>query len=155
MNQTAPAAFDNLVAVRINSMTPDPAIDPKKSRLSEYRKTRALEHIAFREGQKPALFTLSPVSVTWAMGFIYGPDRGENDRYVIAFRASCHRIEQPDGTVLTPDDVEEIEDGKTQSASFEWVVKVAELYGFDTVWEMGRLALLRVRLPRGAAGPFD
>lgn len=154
-----------LVAVATNGMFSDPAIDhsdpdgadeggnPLPSgaeRLAKYRETRDVAHLVFRAEVKPTEFVLSPIPANYASVL---EQSAPITRNVLAFLASCLEVRLPDGSVLRP---RKIVPGayKTRHAEDDWVETCTAQWGIETVYEMGRVAYERARLPKGSKGPY-
>ena len=156
--------------VRINPTCPDPAIDAAAmaavaegdavSRLGRYLSTRDEALLAFRaDAPSPAWFNLRRLSAAWMTDILDGLFSASAQR-VLAFRAACHSIEAPEPLTVAAHGtkgalyVASEPNHGVALAPDAWVQEVAELYGLETVHEIGRVAIDFSRLPRGARGPF-
>jgi hypothetical protein len=159
-----------LRCVRLNPTSTDPALDvaamsaPAEgdtvSRAGRYVMTRDESLLVFRaDAPPPTWFNLRRLSAAWMTDILDGLFSASSQR-VLAFRAACHSIEAAEPLSVASHG--------TKSARFvagdanhgvslapeEWVQEIAEIYGLETVHEIGRVAIDFSRLPRGARGPF-
>ncbi len=156
--------------IRMNTTSPDPALDAAAmalpvegetiSRLGRYMTTRDESLLVFRaDGPKPTWFNLRRLSAAWMTDILDGLFSASSQR-VLAFRAACHSIEAAEPLVVAPHGTKEARFVAGESnhgvplAPDAWVQEVAELYGLETIHEIGRVAIDFSRLPRGARGPF-
>ncbi len=155
--------------IRMNSTCPDPALDgptmmapaegDTMSRLGRYMNTRDESLLVFRPEAKPVWFNLRRLSAAWMTDILDGLFSASAQR-VLAFRAACHSIEAPEPLTVAAHGtkgalyVASEPNHGVALAPDAWVQEVAELYGLETVHEIGRVAIDFSRLPRGARGPF-
>lgn len=159
-----------LRCVRINSTSPDPALDVSAmsaaaegatvSRAARYIMTRDEAMLAFRaDAPPPVWFNMRRLSAAWMTDVLDGLFSASAQR-VLAFRAACHSIEAPEPLTVAAHGTKGARFVAGESnhgvslAPEEWVQEVAEIYGLETVHEVGRVAIDFSRLPRGARGPF-
>jgi len=146
--------IQQLHAVRVNPKCVDPAIDPAKSDLAQYKRTRDLAHLVYKEGVKPAVFVLDPLGFAWVVNVCLNESLSEAARCVLAFRGSCFRVSLPDGTTLEPTAAEITDGVDARFCSEDWVKRVSERFGLATVLELGKVALQRAELPAEQVGFF-
>lgn len=154
----------------MNSSSPDPALDAEAmkspaegdamSRLGRYMLTRDEALLAFRsDAPPPVWFNLRRLSAAWMTDILDGLFSASAQR-VLAFRAACHSIESSPPLVVSPHGTKDAlyvagePNHGVSLAPDAWVQEVADLYGLETVHEVGRVAIDFSRLPRGARGPF-
>lgn len=141
-----------LKAVAINAFARE-ALSPEMD-FAKYEETRDESLILERDGMKAPRFTLKPLRKVLVAETI---DTAETRtlRSIFAFQYACHEVDLGDGTVMRPDK-SELNQGLYghQVASYEWVDRVADAVGLQSVYEMGDLAVQRSRLKAGATGPF-
>lgn len=156
--------------VRINSTSPDPALDvaamgaPAEgdtvSRAARYIMARDEALLVFRsEAPSPVWFNLRRLSAAWMTDILDGLFSASAQR-VLAFRAACHSVDGPEPLTVAAHGAKGARFAAGEPnhgvslAPEEWVQEVADLYGLETVHEIGRVAIDFSRLPRGARGPF-
>ena len=153
--------LDCLEIVATNYVWCDPAIAvdrtegeaPHSEELVQYRRTRDLSVLPKREGVSPTLFVLKPIPARVLSG-IYSPAISPATRNALCFLRSCHLVKLPDGQALEPSRYDTLGDGSGKIAKEDWIDKIADLFGYETVQEIGGVAFERARLPRAARGPF-
>lgn len=156
-----------LEAVATNAMFMDPAIDMSdpagdgpdgaplpsgEERLVRYRAERDMGCLVLKPDVAPTVFVLSPIPQVAAPMLLEGMSTAV--RYVSAFQLSVHEIRLPDGTTMRPKNISPVSYG-ARKADDDWINRVMAKWGADTVYELGRLAFERARLPVGAHGPFS
>lgn len=159
-----------LRCVRINPTSTDPSLDAAAmaakaegetvSRLARYLSTRDEALLVFaKDAPAPVWFNLRRLSAAWMTDILDGLFSPAAQR-VLAFRAACHSIDSSPPLVVAAHGTKgaqyvagEANHG-VSLAPEEWVEEVAQLYGLETVHEIGRVAIDFSRLPRGARGPF-
>lgn len=126
-----------LDAVRLN----DPAIDRDHENcdVNEYAKTRDVKHLVFREGMKPALFTLVAPPSAFVISVLNRQYDGNADlKFWFAFLAGCHKITLPSGEVLVPKRFEKVAYEARQADPKSWTQTVKNHFGIGAINEMGR-----------------
>lgn len=164
MNPLAPV----LKVVRCSPSNPETALSPElgvtpeggsEPPLAEYVRTRDEALLKFSEGQTPTWFHLRRLPLTWMTDVLDGII-GRTSQRVLAFRASCHRIEgEGDPLIVTRhgekgDWIASRASGGVTIAPAEWAQEIADRFDADVVQEMGEIAITHSRLRRGARGPF-
>jgi hypothetical protein len=143
-----------------NAHFSDPAIDHAtaddgptgEERLEAYRRSRDPKELSFLPGLEPHRFRAKPLPAVFAASVLEG--MVPSARNALAFATACHEVVLPDGATLRPRSVKASSHG-TRCSDDEWVNTIAERFGLETVYEVGRVAYERARLPRGARGPFS
>jgi hypothetical protein len=156
--------------LRFNPTDPDPAIDTDKSNLRGYITTREMEgNVVLVPDSNPVFFSvdrLPQAFLTDVLDAVFPLAA----RRLLAFRAAVHRVEDNNGPVVF-DDVQLVayteklapkkaayvcRDGEhgTDIAPVAFAQAVGDLYGAETIQELGQVALDFARLPRGKRGPF-
>lgn len=160
-----------LRVVRVNPTDHDPAIaeDVGTDALRKYVVTRDAENLKFVEGSNPVWFCVARLPqafLTDVLDSVYPLAA----RRLLAFRAAVHRIEDNNGPVnydgsqmvchqekVAPKNAAFVAtDGEhgTDIAPLAFAQAVADLYGAETIQEIGQVALDFARLPRAKRGPF-
>jgi hypothetical protein len=124
--------------VRLN----DPAIDRdhEDCDVAEYAKTRDEKHLRFKDGAKPARFTLVAPPAAYVVATLNRNYEGNPElRYWFAFLAGCHKVTLPSGEVLVP---KKFDKGMAYDAriadSKSWTQTIANHFGLSVITEMGR-----------------
>lgn len=127
-------------------------------KLVEYFKTRDESLLAFREGATPTWFVARRLPAAFLAGVV---DALHNpaDRRIMAVRAGIHTLEGATSMRVVPPGQKGVyvaakADCGVTLAPDEWVQELADLFGADTLAELGEVVLTFSRLPRGARGPF-
>jgi hypothetical protein len=162
--------------LRFNPTDPDPAIDTEKTDLRAYITTRELDGVVFVPDSNPVYFNvdrLPQAFLTDVLDAVFPLAA----RRLLAFRAAVHRVEDGNGPVASMGDsgnqdgpplvayTEKLapkgaafvcRDGEhgTDVAPVAFAQAVGDLYGAETIQELGQVALDFARLPRGKKGPF-
>lgn len=160
-----------LRVVRVNPTDADPALadDTDREALVKYIRTRDTEVLKFKDGANPVYFSvlrLPQAFLTDVLDAVYPLAA----RRLLAFRAAVHRLEDNSGPVdydgahlvchpekTAPKNAAFVAtDGEhgTDIAPISFAQAVADLYGAETIQEIGQVALDFARLPRGKRGPF-
>jgi hypothetical protein len=128
-----------LDCVRLN----DPAIDRdhEDTDVAEYAKTRDVKHLRFKEGMKPALFTLHAPPAAYVMASLNRHYEGAPDlKFWFAFLAGCHKVTTANGEVLVP---KKFDKGMAYDARIadnkSWTQTIANHFGTGPIVEMGRV----------------
>ena len=135
------------------SDTIDPAIDPARSNLDAYKKTRDPKHLVFREGMAPVRFRLQPLEAAYLAERLDSLDAFP--RAMHAFLVSCHEIVLPSGEKLVPAVLNDDPVYGIKVATRKWVNEVAARFRLATVYEMGTVAVQRAQMRPEEMGPFD
>lgn len=163
-----------LRVVRVNPTCYDPSLaeDMPHDALRQYVLTREEKHLKFAPDGNPVWFNLNRLPqafLTDVLDAVYPVAA----RRLVAFRAACHLIESNGGPVSDEETGRRLQvysaklapresqgfvatdaDHGVDMAPLEYAQLVADLYGAETIQEMGQLAMDFARLPRGKAGPF-
>lgn len=133
----------------------DEAIDFEATSVMAYRLSRDFGELKFKEGAKPTVFVVQKLPRALLRGPLAHTENLPEKR-LLAFKLACHRIELPDGNVMSPQD-KWCEKGisGTTVASDEWADLVADKFSQDTIDEIGLVAIDFARLAKDAAGPFS
>lgn len=125
----------------------DPALDPAMD-LDAYRAERRAEHIKELPGQKAARFRVGLLDRAFLAEKIEGM-ASETARNTMAFLAACHRVTDAEGHEHKAD----VQPGAYDQpmATPAWLNEVADRYGMDAVYELGRVARVRAALPKARA----
>lgn len=159
-----------LRVVRCSPSNPEPAISQemieapkaegeKLAPLAKYISTRDETLLKFTEGATPTWFHLRRLPMAW-MANVVDVVYPRSAQRILAFRAACHLIEVPGEplAVVGPREkgtfVATKADWGVTLAPDAWAQEVADRFGAEVVQEMGELAIVQSRLPRGAHGPF-
>lgn len=151
--------LNSLEAIATNAIWSDPAICADQSdgesiaeHVVKYRRTRDLKDLVLKEGHTPTLFVLKPIPAK-ALAGLLSASLGPTFRAALAFLYSCHLVKLPDGQLLEPSEYEAGANG-LKLAKDDWLEKIRDEFGYETVQEMGGVALQRAQLPARAKGPF-
>lgn len=126
-----------LDAVRLN----DPAIDTDNDEcdVNEYAKTRDEKHLRFKEGMKPARFTLTPPPSAYVLAVLNRSYDGNADlKFWFAFLAGCHKVTLPSGEVIVPKRFEKMAYDARQADPKSWTQTITNHFGTKVITEMGR-----------------
>lgn len=150
--------FQALRAVRLNRNCPDASLDLEAMDVDTYKKTRDPDLVKLLPDTKADWFTITKLPALW-LASINSTALNTEARCILAFRATCHSIERSDGSVLAPEDFEKPitlpgTTVKVRAANGDWFNTVCDEFGYDTVLELGSIALTLAGLPKGAYGPF-
>lgn len=150
--------FNPLKVVRLNRRCPDTALDLQEIDVEEYKKTRDPELLKTLDDRKPTWFHIQKMPAIWVAGLGVSGLTLEQ-KCIVAFRAAVHIIDRPDGSQLTPASFEKPEQikgsiHKVTMADGNWFETVCDEFGYDTILEIGQIALDKATLPKDQLGPF-
>lgn len=159
-----------LRVIRVNPTDPDPAIDHEKTDFRRYVTTREEDALAFKEGASPVRFDVKRLPAAFCTD-VLDAVYPIASRRLLAFRAAVHRVEDANGPVQADEHALVVYDEKSAPKGAAFVARdgehgtdiapgtfaqaVADLYGAETIQELGQVALDFARLPRGKRGPFS
>lgn len=139
--------FQNMEVVRVNASCPDSSLDLDKSDIQGYASTRDRSRLVHLTGAEPDLFMVQKLPRTY-LAVLHDSFAGRlNQKAVMAFCMSCHEVVCGDGTIIKLEANELTEtkiSGKTLSIPKEteaWVERVSEEFGFETILEIGQVAI--------------
>lgn len=156
--------FGPIYAVACNGMFFDPAIDvdnpemmtpSEAAMVAEYIKTRDLNVLRFKDGVKPNLFRIARLPRRSAEYMRSLPNR--RSAALMAFAYSVHYVLCSDNTEvkLQNSELTSLPDKAVAPKDEEaWYARVGDVFGNDTLVEMGEVAMQLSALPRAARGPF-
>lgn len=156
-----------LRVVACNGTYQDPALDVDRftaEMASQYIRTADPSVLPMREGVKPQVFTLARLPATYlaSLSALATLEKRRIAALLGALRSVGVDGEPPVIEVLPPNPkppegsrwVGAVVDG-CLVAPPEIVQEIADLYGYETVMQLGHWALEHARLPRAARGPFS
>jgi hypothetical protein len=141
--------------VRINPSQPDTAVDTAKSDMGQYAKTRDEKHLKFKDGRQPDRFVMVPLTGVY-VALCLDSVPSEPLRLMLAVQASCRGVECADGSRMDVDTttLDDVGIDEVKLAPRSWAAKLIAKFGVETLYELGRFAIARAKLPEGADGPF-
>ncbi len=140
----------------------DPAIDPEKSNIEEYRKTREIEHLVFKPGSVPTKFVFRnlPSAISY---FLKAGSQGYNVSNNAFFQFAIERIENINEFCLSQN-VEMTNDGltvwepedlfKNDDISFKYCEHPELLFHWNVIQELGNIVQKKAFLMRGQKPDF-
>jgi hypothetical protein len=141
--------------VRVNKQNPDPSLDLAVMDVDAYAMTRNQDLIVMKEGERPDLFVIGRIPGSILM-LLKHNGKSLSENALLGFRVACHRVELANGDILEASDFikEKIGSKIVHTAKEDWFDTVLDRFGYDTILEMGQVAIDHAGLPLGADGPF-
>ncbi len=148
-------SFSPKEVVRINNKCPDPALDLTKMDVEAYSKSRDFALVKVLDGQAPTVFIVDRVSYQLAQAYRRQPDM--EFRQQMAFASACQRVNLPNGSTLTPSKTTTLKLGgqSFETADDDWLQLITDTFGFDTILEIGQVAMDLATLPKDAKAGFS
>lgn len=161
--------FAPLRVVRINKTNPDPALDLEPVEAEEWveggslpmdvesyaANRRNVDLVKVKDGARPDWFTVNSLS-PMRLNALKSSYISEELKFFTSFNMSCHLIERADGTVMKPAkfNVEKISGQTMRTPDESWLKEVMSEFGYDTILEIGQVAIQHAGLAKDATGPF-
>ena len=165
-----------LRVVRVNPACPEECIEAtaNKEQIAEYIRTRDPEALVFPPEYSAIVFEVLRLPQPFVADVLSGIHPYDSRR-LLAFRAAVHNVfvgkldstelaKDSEGNLLVCKDkkssgknaafVSADGDHGTDIAPLSFVQAIANLYGYDTIMELGQVAIDFAKLPDGKKGPF-
>lgn len=137
----------SIEVVLINRDCRDAALDPKMD-FDRYRSTRDEKLILESKGAKAARFRLTKVAKPFLADVIDAMNSASS-KHTMAFLAGCHSYTDAAGAKQSA----ELHDGAYEQkiAPPEWMTQVAEEFGMEAIYEIGKAVHARASCPKARA----
>jgi hypothetical protein len=156
MTQNKP--FSSFKVVRLNSLTPDVALDLDNMDVDSYLVSRDESLVKAMEGMKPVWFHIGRLPAQYVLG-LKSQASTLAEKAIGAFSTGCHKIEMPDGSVLEPSKVKKLPIKGTNIsinlADDSWFQTAIDEFSYDTIIEIGQIVLDHASLSKDQRGPFS
>lgn len=155
------SAFHTMQVIRVNAKNVDPAVSLDTSKVQEYARTRDRAHLEYLPGATPDLFQVQKLPATYLAVLSDNFAMKINQKAVMAFCMACHEVVCGDGTSikLEPSELQEVViSGKKLSLPKDtdsWIEKVTEEFGYETILEIGQVAIDFAGLSKRATPFFN